>query len=1095
MKRRLPLWLILAFFSLSQMPSIADELAKSPATTEDETLVTHPPLEVSQGERIAFLGGSQAERMGLYGHFETELLLRFPEKELVIRNFGWPADEVGNRQRPRDYTKLGDPLELFSADTYLCFFGSNESYAGSEAVELFQKDYGKLLDQIAERYPRQNGEAPRFILISPAAFESSGERFLPEGTEENKNLALYTEAIAELAQERSLPFVDLFNPTLSLFSQEEGLQYTINGCHLNEAGDREMGQLLNVALLGKTDADTFDQERFEQLREVVIDKAWLHQQDYRMVNGWYVYGGRRTWDTETFPREYQKLRAMVAVRDQYAWDIAQGKEVPPQPDDSETGELIVPETRFGDPRQNYSEAEELRYLTTQEQIDSFQTPDGFKVKLFADELDFPELANPAQLGFDNQGRLWVSCMPTYPQWRPGDPKPNDKLLIFEDTDGDGEADVCKTFYDKLHCPTGFEFWNGGVLVVDQPRLIWLKDTDGDDRADKVVQLIDGWATQDTHHTIGAFEYSHGGILKMLEGIAMSTTIETPWGPLRNSGTSGCYHLDPRTLEVRHTLTPGQANPWCNVFNPWGQGFVGDGTNGIQVWSSPLTTAPVRGRRGLNPIFDNEGMRPVVGNELLFTRQFPDSVQGQFIYACVINMNGFTRFTVGDDGAGYHGDRIADLLSSTDKHFRPVDPQIGPDGTIWFGDWSAALIGHMQYSQRDPNRDHSHGRIYRLIYEDKPLITPVTQYQKSIPELLEQFREYEPRTRYRVRRELRDRPTEEVLAAIEAWLSELDSNDEVYDRLLCEALWVQQAHHAVDVDLLQKALSASTPDARAAAVHVAAEAFRGKTESTVFPLLIAAANDQHPRVRLEALRALSYFPELQSVEAILSTLDLQNDYWLTYTMQHSLGALQPVWEPALKQGTLAVSDQAAKYLADYGVADKAGAKAQGILDTLLSETARSREKTRALQTLIGLKGDAKNGHEVYARTCRNCHKVGDEGFELGPALTDVGKRLKPEEIIESILDPNAKVDPKFASTQILTDEGIVHTGLIADESEDIVTLKVPDESGKEFKVIEIYKDSIEGMATIKQSSMPEGLAKSLAPLEFLDLLTYLRTLKN
>ena len=91
-------------------------------------------------------------------------------------------------------------------------------------------------------------------------------------------------------------------------------------------------------------------------------------------------------------------------------------------------------------------------------------------------------------------------MPTYPQWKPGDPKPNDKLVILEDTDGDGKADKCTVFYDKLHCPTGFEFWNGGVLVVDQPRLLLLKDTDGDDKADLVVHLIDGWATEDTHHT-------------------------------------------------------------------------------------------------------------------------------------------------------------------------------------------------------------------------------------------------------------------------------------------------------------------------------------------------------------------------------------------------------------------------------------------------------------------------------------------------------------------------------------------------------------------------------------------------------------------
>ncbi len=167
-----------------------------------------------------------------------------------------------------------------------------------------------------------------------------------------------------------------------------------------------------------------------------------------------------------------------------------------------------------------------------------KVPEGFEVQAFASEREFPELAKPVQLNFDNRGRLWVACMPTYPQWKPGDPPPNDKLLIFEDTDNDGRADRCKVFYDKLHCPTGFEFWNGGVLVTDQPRLIWLKDTDGDDRADQVVHLFDGWASDDTHHAIGAFEFSNGGLLHMLEGVAMSTTVETPWGPHRTQDAPG-----------------------------------------------------------------------------------------------------------------------------------------------------------------------------------------------------------------------------------------------------------------------------------------------------------------------------------------------------------------------------------------------------------------------------------------------------------------------------------------------------------------------------------------------------------------------------
>ena len=152
----------------------------------------------------------------------------------------------------------------------------------------------------------------------------------------------------------------------------------------------------------------------------LIELGWLRRlQDYRMVNGWYVYGGRRTWDTETFPREFVKIRNMAAVRDRYVWDIAQGKKVAPAPDDSKTGDLFTPETRFGQVK--YSESPEgPRILPPDEFIKTCTVPPGFEIKLFADEKQYPELAKPVQLGFDNKGRLWVTTMPTYPtprRWR------------------------------------------------------------------------------------------------------------------------------------------------------------------------------------------------------------------------------------------------------------------------------------------------------------------------------------------------------------------------------------------------------------------------------------------------------------------------------------------------------------------------------------------------------------------------------------------------------------------------------------------------------------------------------------------------------
>ncbi|MBX3412680.1 MAG: c-type cytochrome [Pirellulales bacterium] len=1095
--------LAVALLILPVLESGADEAKPEPSAEQLLTPQPRParpalppsvlPLKLTKGERVALVGNSTAERMNLFGHFETLLHSRFPELELVVRNFARPADEVSVRQRPSDYHKLDDPIAAFSADTYLLFFGFNESFAGPEGVEKFQADYERLLDELAQKYPRDDtGATPRFVIVSPIAFEAPADRLLPDGTRENEHLRLYRDAAAAVTKKRNLAFVDVFDSTHQLFAAEPGLQFTVNGAHVNEAGDRAVAEVLDRALFGGDHPAEIGSPAFEALRAAVNDKSWIHLQDYRMLNGWYVYGGRRTWDTETFPREYAKIRKMAEVRDRYVSDLAQGKTVSAAPDDGNTGELFTPATRFGEPRQKYSEADELRYLSPDELIESCTVPEGFEIKLFADEKQFPELAKPVQMSFDNKGRLWVSTMPSYPQWKPGDPKPADKLLILEDTDGDGRADYCQTFYDKLHCPTGFDFFNGGVLVVDQPRLIWLKDHDGDDRADEVVHLYDGFATDDTHHTVGSFETNHGGLLHMLEGIAMSTTVETPWGPFRNFGTGGAYVLDPAAHRLSHYITPGYGNPWCYIFDEWGQGIVGDGTGAVQHWDTPLSGAQRGQRQGLKPIFNNEGMRPCIGSEFLVTRQFPDDVQKQFIYACVINMNGLPRFEIHDDGAGFDGSRLKmadgqpdDLIRSTDKHFRPVDPQIGPDGALWFGDWANALIGHMQYSQRDPNRDHQRGRIYRLVAKARPLVEPVTQAGKPVPELLEQLRTYEWRTRERARRELRDRPTEEVLSAVTSWAAGLDPKDPAHDRLLTEALWIQQAHHSIDAATMEQVLALPSFQARAAATRVAADSLPDS-----FGILARMSQDEHPRVRTEAVRGLSFISTPESVQMLLDTAKLPLDYWTRYTLEHALSANENVWRQPFLTGQIASDNPTGQELLAHILSQsKAGGEALPYLRNLLGqETQPDEVRNKSMQALADMQGDANNGRQVFLRTCTACHKIGHDGREYGPDLSQVGKKLSKLKLVESLIDPNAEVDAKYNSTAVATSDGRIITGLLSQETETELVIF----DGKD--AVTIKKADIDQRETLKQSSMPEGLAGSLAPVEVLDVVEYLSGLK-
>jgi putative heme-binding domain-containing protein len=1060
------------------------------------------PLQFLEGERVALFGNSTAERMNLFGHFEALLHQRFPEKKLVVRNFARPADEVANRQRAGDYTKLDDPVAAFGADTYLLFFGFNESFAGPDAVEKFKEGYLNLLGELATRYPRDDAKAPpRFVIVSPIAVEATGDPLMPDADAQNKSLALYRDAARDVAAKKGLAFVDLFDATRDAFAAEPGRQFTINGCHVNEAGDKLVATLLDDKLFGSPSSHQLAADAFAALRAAVIDKAWVAMQDHRMVNGWYVYGGRRTWDTETFPREYLKLRNMAAVRDAYVWDIAAGRPVPPQPDDSKTGDLIVPQTRFGEPRQAYSENPEggPAIKSPEDVIKTCTVPEGFEMRLFADERKFPEIAKPVQLAFDSKGRLWISTMPSYPQWKPGDQKPADKLVILEDTDGDEKADKSTVFYDKLHCPTGFQFFDGGVLVMDQPRMLWLKDTDGDDKADVVVHVLDGWATEDTHHTSGAFEASPGGRLHMLEGVAMSTALETPWGPFRNYGSSGAYVLDPRTWRISHFVTPGYGNPWCYVFDEWGQGICGDGTGANQHWDSPLSSMQYGGRKGMGPVFSTEGMRPVVGSEFLRTRQFPDDVQDQFIYACVINTNGMPRWKFSDDGAGFKGERVRhdpndpktpfDLIKSTDKHFRPVDPQIGPDGALWFGDWANPLIGHMQYSQRDPNRDHIHGRIYRLVYTPKPLVAPETQAGKPIDEVLEQLKSPEWRTRYRARADLQARPRDQVLAAANAWLGRVAS-DPAAERLATEVLWLQESFHAVDPGLLTRLLESPGPNARAAAVRVLADE-RDRIPDTE-ARLIAKAGDPHARVRTEAVRGLSFFATMPAMQAVIAAANIEpSDRFIAYTCDAALGANIDVWKKDHEAGTFVSKGTPAFAIIESVLGlDKKAAEITPHLKILLSKDPKSdEERNKAMTALAGITGGNKdNGKQVFRRVCVACHKVYNEGANLGPDMSGVGKRLDSYKLVESIIDPNAAVDDKYLSTLVVTADGRSISGLLVSESPEEVVIF----DGKEQKRIAVSE--IDERMKLKQSSMPEGLAATLSPNELLDVVEFLRSLK-
>ena len=535
-------------------------------------------------------------------------------------------------------------------------------------------------------------------------------------------------------------------------------------------------------------------------------------------------------------------------------------------------------------------------------LERLEVAEGYEVTLFASEKDFP-IGNPVALAFDSQGRLWVSTMPTYPQYKPGDP-PSDRLIILEDTDGDGRADRHTVFADSLYLALGFELGDGGVYVSQQPNLVFLKDTDGDGRADERRILLHGFGTEDSHHSLSAFTWGPDGALYFQEGTFLHSQVETPYGPVRLEN-AGVFRYEPRTERLSVLTSYSFSNPWGHVFDRWGQNFIADASSGNNYFGLPISGHLEYPRKHPQMRVFTSVVRPTGGAEFVSSRHFPPETQGDFLITNVIGFQGIKSHRLLPEGSGFTSRETPPLLTSRDINFRPVEMEFGPDGALYLTDWFNPLIGHMQYSLRDERRDTTHGRIWRITHRDRPLLESADLTTLSVPELLDRLTLEEDRERYRVRRELRERDDAEVAAALERWIAALDPANPRHEHHLLEALWVRQGRDRVDSALLDRLLAAQEPLARAAAVRTLR--YSQHRVDDVPGRLRRAVADAHPLVRLEAVVALSFIPDAEAAAIALEALRHPMDYYLNYGLGETLATLEPQWKPALLSGGEFVAD--------------------------------------------------------------------------------------------------------------------------------------------------------------------------------------------
>ncbi len=882
------------------------------------------------GDHVCLIGNALGERMQHHNHFETLLHHRLPDHQLVVRNLCFPGDEPWVRLRSEAFGSPDDHLARSEADVILFFFGYNESFALDGLTgEGLQTGLSAYRDSLAElvRYTQSqkyNGEsAPRIVLVSPIAFEETGDPNLPTAAVRNRSIAHINDAITKVADQTGVNYVDLFTPTLKAFEQNPE-RLTIDGGHLGDAGYAMLAPLLAHALSDEAEPAGAD---LTTLHDAVADKNFHWFNRYRAVNGYSIYGtrGEAGFDgtyrnRDVMNRELEILEEMTAIRDARVWAIAAGGSFDQPVDDSGTLPMIRPKTNVGGPddlNAKRGKLGSLEYLSTDEQLETFDLADGYQVKLFASEEMFPELANPVAMNFDAKGRLWVSVMPSYPHWQPKSDM-NDKILILTDTDGDGAADQCTTFADGLHQPTGFELGRGGVFVANQHDILFLKDTDDDDRYDTKERTLVGFDTADSHHGMAAFEWGPGGGLHFQEGTFKFSQIESPYG-LTRLHEGGVWRFDPRTRRFGVHVNFAFANPWGYAFDDYGQDMIGDASPGHAYWAAPISGRidyPLKHPGGSQhrrvakdfkytdadvsiPLLYPKRIRPLAGCLFLKSEHFPDNIQNRFLVTNVIGDRAVLTHRIDEKDSGFLGTEEPMLIGGGDGNFRPVDLDIAPDGSLYIIDWHNALIGHLQHNLRDPSRDHVHGRIWRVTHRDRPLVdAPVIADLSTsdlVAELISKRGQSNGRHAYRIRRELAGRDSEQVIAAVTGRLAEPSLSE--HDQL--EMLWLHQAHNRVDEALLASLLKADDHRVRAAATRVLS--YQMDRVDGPLTVLGALAADDHPRVRLEAVRVTTHAAgqpwaagrDEEIARIALSVLDQPMDDYLQYTVDEAMRRFEQV----------------------------------------------------------------------------------------------------------------------------------------------------------------------------------------------------------
>ncbi len=510
-------------------------------------------------------------------------------------------------------------------------------------------------------------------------------------------------------------------------------------------------------------------------------------------------------------------------------------------------------------------------LSPAESMKLMEVPEGFRVELVAAE---PLIVNVISLAFDERGRIWVAETLEYPNELPKPGEERDRIKIIEDTDGDGRMDRATLFADHLNIPTSLMFADGGVVVAQAPVMLFMKDTDGDDRANVRKVIYDGWGRADTHAVCSNLR---PGVDNWIYGTVGYSGAKLKLSDRTLQFGAGAYRFrasDPDSFEY---LTSTGSNTWGLGLDAWGRAFISKANYDHCVYLSIPNRAfeRVRGWHGsgnrviedhrkFHPIteavrqVDWHGMYTSASGSTRYTAEaFPREYWNDR-YVCEPTGHLVHRDLIEPEGSGFVARDGFNILASKDEWCAPIEAIVGPDGALYVVDWYSYVVRHnptpIGYKTGPGNayvskhRDRKHCRIYRIVHENAPKPVRPALHKATDAELVRVLSHSNMWWRQTAQRLLIDR---RAVDAQDALRKVLAGPGDGYAAL--HAVWTLEGLAVLRPDDIRGAMRHPRPEVRRAGATLAPR------DDETFGALANLLEDGEPHVRLAALLALGERP--------------------------------------------------------------------------------------------------------------------------------------------------------------------------------------------------------------------------------------------